>query len=63
MQYQIKWHNVLHEYTSKKYYTDFFSSLTCVPDRFALRGGHPSFIPVHDTWYINLFGYDFWNYS
>ena len=24
---------------------------------------HPSFIPVNDTWHINLFGYDFWNYS
>ena len=24
---------------------------------------HPSFIPVNDTWYINLFWYDFWNYS
>lgn len=24
---------------------------------------HTSFIPVNDTWYINLFWYDFWNYS
>gem|GEM_PF-4112203 len=45
MQYQIKCHNVLHEYTSKEYYTDFFSSLTCVPARVALPRAHPSFIP------------------
>lgn len=25
--------------------------------------GDPSFIPAHDAWYINLFWYDFWNYS
>ena len=24
---------------------------------------HPSFILAHDAWHINLFGYDFWNYS
>lgn len=29
----------------------------------ALVRPHPSFIPVNDTWHINLFGYDFWNYS
>lgn len=53
-------------YNLKVHFTFLVTSILAPPLPFvhiAHVRVHPSFIPVHDTWYINLFGCDFWNYS
>ena len=53
-------------YNLKVHFTFSVTSILAPPlplVHIAHARAHPSFILAHDAWHINLFVYDFWNYS